>query len=69
MTSEPQDQRTETDEPNEFGFAGAATAPEPQHTSGDRLHEQAEAIAVPSGDITGAVTEAIDEVTDHRGRS
>ncbi|MEU4687398.1 hypothetical protein [Actinoplanes sp. NPDC023714] len=69
MTSEPQDQRTKADEPNEFGFAGAGTAPEPQHTHEDRLHEQAEAIAVPSGDITGAVTEAIDEFTDHRDRS
>ncbi|BBH64810.1 hypothetical protein ACTI_14950 [Actinoplanes sp. OR16] len=70
MTSEPQDQTTaETDEPNEFGFAGAGTAPQPEPTHGDRLHEEAEAIAIPSGDITSAVTEAIDEVTERRDHS
>ncbi|BAL92714.1 hypothetical protein AMIS_74940 [Actinoplanes missouriensis 431] len=68
MTSEPQDRNVETDQPNEFGFAGGATAPEPERTSESRLHDEVEAIAVPSGDITGAITEAIDEVTDHEDR-
>ncbi|MEU4562057.1 hypothetical protein AB0F72_27045 [Actinoplanes sp. NPDC023936] len=68
MTSEPQDRNVKTNEPNEFGFAGGATAPEPERTSESRLHDEVEAIAVPSGDITGAITEAIDEMTDDEGR-
>ncbi|WP_229068035.1 hypothetical protein [Actinoplanes sp. DH11] len=76
MTTEqhpPQGTSTENDKPNEYGFAGAATAPQPE-TDGTadrhatRLHEEAEATAVPAGDITGAVTGAIDELTDRDDR-
>jgi hypothetical protein len=49
-------------EPNEFGFGGGATAPEPdrdRESSGDA----AENIAVPSGDLTGAASDGLDEMT------
>jgi hypothetical protein len=60
MTTEPR----ETNQPNEYGFAGDATAPEPQpdHTPAEEV--DGERIAVPSGDLTGAITHAIDEMTD-----
>jgi len=53
----------EIDGPNEFGFAGAATAPEPEETPGSE-ESMGESIAVPAGDLTGAITEAIEEFTD-----
>jgi len=59
MTSEP-----ETDQPNEFGFAGGATAPEPEPDHRPAKEVDGESIAVPAGDITGAVTHAIEDVTD-----
>lgn len=67
MTSEPHtpQDRAEAHQPNEFGFAGGATAPQPENTHSSRLHDEVESIAVPAGDITGAVTEAIEEFTDH----
>jgi hypothetical protein len=59
MTSE-----RETDQPNEFGFAGGATAPEPEPDHRTAKEVDGESIAVPAGDLTGAITHAIDEVTD-----
>ena len=56
----------ESDQPNEYGFAGGATAPEPQPDRRSQDEIDGEAIAVPSGDLTGAVTEAIEETVDHR---
>ncbi|WP_306204797.1 hypothetical protein [Actinoplanes sp. RD1] len=58
------DQREEN-QPNEFGFAGDGTAPEPQPTRDHdkQLHDEAESIAVPAGDITGSVSEAIEDAT------
>ncbi|MEV1333144.1 hypothetical protein AB0J20_26625 [Micromonospora costi] len=52
------------DEPNEFGFAGGATAPEPP--PGGRVDEQdrAEEIAVPGDDLTEPASEALYEETD-----
>jgi hypothetical protein len=62
MTSEPQQETTERepehDEPNDWGFAGAATTPTPEPGTGEG---RGEAIAVPAGDITGALMEAIQE--------
>jgi hypothetical protein len=56
---------SESDQPNEFGFAGGATAPQPKPT-GESIEEvEGESIAVPASDITGAITEAIDELTEH----
>lgn len=52
------------DEPNEYGFAGGATAPEPP--AGGRADEQdrAEQIAVPGDDLTEPVADALEEETD-----
>ncbi|MEU4423966.1 hypothetical protein AB0F81_25330 [Actinoplanes sp. NPDC024001] len=63
-TNSPQEQPRETNEPNEFGFAGEATAPQPE-PAGD---VDGESIAIPSGDITGAVTEAVEELSEHDDR-
>ncbi len=70
MTETPQPQDTtpadgtrpeQGNEPNEFGFAGEATAPQPEQTSiGEGFGE---AVAVPAGDLTGAITAAMDEAT------
>jgi hypothetical protein len=57
---------SESNEPNEFGFAGGATAPEPEQTRKPIEEVDGESIAVPAGDITGAITESIDELTEHR---
>jgi hypothetical protein len=61
--SDDAEREQEQNEPNEFGFAGAATAPEPERAKGEGFGEK---IAVPSGDLTGAITAAIDEVTEPR---
>lgn len=52
------------DEPNEYGFAGGATAPEPP--AGGRADDQdrAEQIAVPGDDLTEPVADALEEETD-----
>jgi hypothetical protein len=52
------------DEPNEYGFAGGATAPEPP--AGGRSDEQdrAEAVAVPGDDFTEPFADALEEETD-----
>jgi hypothetical protein len=53
------------DEPNEYGFAGAGTAPEPPpHGRPDEL-DATEEVAVPGDDLTAEFTEALAE---HRGR-
>ena len=59
MTSEPQEtaEQTEHDEPNEYGFAGGATGPTPEPGAKEGFGES---IAVPAGDITGALMGAID---------
>jgi hypothetical protein len=54
-------QPRENDEPNSFGFAGDGTAPEPEPTSAKEGF--GESIAVPAGDLTGAITGAIEEAT------
>ena len=59
MTSE-----RETDQPNEFGFAGGATAPQPEPDRRTADQVDGESIAVPAGDLTGAITHAIEDATD-----
>ncbi|AGL21047.1 hypothetical protein [Actinoplanes sp. N902-109] len=61
MTSETE---SEGNRPNEHGFSGGATAPEPRPDREPGEQVDGEAIAVPAGDITGAVSEAIEEATD-----
>ncbi|GIE83633.1 hypothetical protein [Actinoplanes regularis] len=60
MTTEPNPPH---DEPDDFGFAGdpPLASPAPRLVEGE-----GERIAVPSDDLTGAITEAIDELTDHK---
>jgi hypothetical protein len=53
------DEPEEPNEPNEFGFAGAATGPEP-NLSEDEEQSEGDEIAVPAGDITGAIVSAIE---------
>jgi hypothetical protein len=54
---------TESDQPNEFGFGGGATAPEPQPETKPTDEVDGGSVAVPAGDITGAVSDAIDDLT------
>jgi hypothetical protein len=51
-------------QPNEQGFAGGATAPEPLPEKKPIDEVDGESVAVPAGDITGAITEAIDDLVD-----
>lgn len=56
---------TSHDEPNRWGFAGEATAPEPAHdTPAEHEEDLAEQVAVPADDLTADLTEALAEVTD-----
>ena len=57
MTDEPTT-REETHEPSEFGGDPSVPEPAPQHHDG----VDGESIAVPAGDLTGAVTEAIEDL-------
>lgn len=62
-TSQQNGPEQEQDEPNQFGFAGGATAPQPTEEPAEGYGES---IAVPAGDLTEAISEAIDEVTERR---
>ena len=53
---------SESDQPNEFGFGGAATAPQPRTDEPTDVPD-GEGIAVPAGDITGSVSDALDDMT------
>ncbi|GIF67718.1 hypothetical protein Ais01nite_57530 [Asanoa ishikariensis] len=55
---DPKERDEEPNEPNEFGFAGAATGPEPNLSEEEA--SEGEEIAVPAGDITGAIVSAIE---------
>ena len=52
---------SESDRPNEFGFSGDATAPQPERTSSGET--EAERVAVPADDLTGAISDGIDNAT------
>jgi hypothetical protein len=64
-----QDEQYE-DEPNEAGFAGDPSTPEPERTDDDAEHPfgaiDGESVAVPAGDLTEGLTEALEglEPTD-----
>ncbi|HEX2772496.1 MAG TPA: hypothetical protein VHN18_08720 [Micromonosporaceae bacterium] len=56
---------TSHDEPNEWGFAGEATAPQPAHdTTAEHEEDLAEEVAIPGDDLTAELSEALAEVTD-----
>ncbi|MER7334435.1 MULTISPECIES: hypothetical protein [unclassified Micromonospora] len=54
------------DEPNEYGFAGDATAPQPP--AGGRVDEQdrAEEVAVPGDDLMEPVSDALADEQEKR---
>ena len=54
---------SDTNEPNEFAFAGDGTGPQPARESKPAGEVDGESIAVPAGDLTGAVSEGIEEAT------
>ena len=55
-------EENETHHPNEYGFGGGATVPQPG--AGRSADHGAEDIAVPAGDLTGAISGAMDNATD-----
>ena len=52
------------DEPNEYGFAGGATAPEPPPGGKPDEQDRVEAVAVPGDDLTAPAAEAVVEETE-----
>ncbi len=52
---------SESNHPNEFGFAGGATTPEPEREPAEE--SDAERVAVPSDDLTGAISDGLGEAT------
>ena len=60
----------EPNQPNEYGFAGEGTAPQPAQAHPDpssTTDEDGERTAVPADDLTGAVGDGLDDLT-HRDR-
>ena len=53
----------ESNQPNEFGFAGDGTAPQPEPDREPPGDLDAERIAVPADDLTGAISDGIDRAT------
>lgn len=56
------------DEPNEFGFAGEGTAPEPPPRGQRDEIDEAEAVAVPADDLAAEFSEALPDGPDEQGR-
>lgn len=54
------------DEPNEYGFGGGATAPQPPPGGRPDDLDRAEATAVPADDLTEPVTDALTEETEEQ---
>ncbi len=55
----------ESPEPNELGFGGEGNTPTPA-AKPDDAHAYAEETAVPGGDLTGAVSEALNPADGDR---
>ena len=55
--------KSENNEPNEFGFGGGATAPQPESEREPADRADGEDIAVPAGDLTGAASDGLDNLT------
>ena len=53
----------ESNRPNEFGYSGDGTAPQPEPERDPADESAAERVAVPSDDLTGAISDGIDELT------
>ncbi|GAB3935772.1 hypothetical protein [Micromonospora vulcania] len=54
------------DEPNEYGYSGGATAPEPPRNTKPDEEDLAEEVAVPGDDLTAPAAEALSEETEER---
>ena len=54
---------SEANKPNEFGYAGDGTAPQPEPERKPAEEVDAERIAVPGDDLTGAISDGIDRAT------
>ncbi|WP_200208039.1 hypothetical protein [Micromonospora coerulea] len=52
------------DEPNEFGFSGGATAPEPPPGGRPDEQDRIEEIAVPGDDFTEPFADALEETEE-----
>jgi len=59
---------SESHRPNEFGYAGGATTPEPEPARDPAEEADAERVAVPSDDLTGAISEAVEGATQRDDR-
>jgi hypothetical protein len=57
---------TRHDEPNEYGFAGDPTAPEPPPPGQRDELDAAEEVAVPGDDLTGELSDALSDVSHPR---
>jgi hypothetical protein len=57
MTDERND---EPNKPNEAGFGGDPSTPTPDPGADDPALAEGESIAVPAGDLTGPITEALE---------
>lgn len=55
---------SEHHEPNEFGFAGGGTAPQPDLERRRAEEVEAERVAVPSDDLTGAISDGLDRAAE-----
>ena len=54
----------EPNEPNEAGFGGDPSTPEPNRDAEDPALAEGEQIAVPSDDLTGPITDALTGTDD-----
>ena len=54
------------DEPNEYGFAGDATAPEPPPGARPDEQDKAEEVAVPADDLMEPYSDAVYETEEER---
>jgi hypothetical protein len=53
----------EPNEPNESGFGGDPSTPSPDPGADDPARAEGEQIAIPSDDLTGPITDAIEGTT------
>ena len=55
---------SEPNQPNEYGYAGGASTPEPTeaHPDATTTDEDGESVAVPADDLTGALSDGLDDM-------
>jgi hypothetical protein len=62
MSTEPR----ETDQPNEAGFAGDPTTPQPERDTRPAEDVNAEKVAVPGDDLTAPITQTLEGLAGHK---